>query len=129
MNQRLTYHKQKLSKSLLALSLFVSVFIFSPSTENSQSQVQQSTQTELVLAKNNKTAKRTISFLKAFQNKHLTSAEKYDIQALRMYNKLILVDLKTISKRLYSFKIPDRFVQIKTIPQGSDDPIFSFLIG
>lgn len=133
MNAQFTYHKDKLTKWLLTVTLFFSIFTFSGYAGNSQSRQQLATQTELVISNNHKTCKRTISFKKAFE---LTSCKDFLINpytnwtnTLYTYNLLTKVKLDSISRQFCSHKSADHFLQVKTIPQNSDEDIFATFIG
>ena len=132
-NARYTYHKDKLTKWLLTVTLFFSIFTFSGYVGNSQSRQQQATQTELVISNNHKTCKRTISYKKAFVlngfSEPFNCLYKNWTNTLFTYNILIKVNLDTISRQFYSHNPTDRFLQKKTIPQSSDEDIFVTFIG
>ncbi len=132
-NTQFTYHKDKLTKWLLTVTLFFSILTFSGYAGNSQSRQQQATQTELVISNNHKTCKRTISFKKAFEltscNDFLINPYKNWTNTLFTYNLLTKVKLDSISRQFCSYKSADHFLQVKTIPQNSDEDIFATFIG
>ncbi|MGK7392484.1 MAG: hypothetical protein ACNS60_19170 [Candidatus Cyclobacteriaceae bacterium M2_1C_046] len=132
-NTLFIYDKDKLTKWLLTVALFFSIFTFSGYAGYSQSRQQQATQTELVISNNHKTCKRTISFKKAFEltscNDFLISTYKNWTNTLFTYNILTKVKLDSISKQFCSYKSADRFPQVKTIPKSSDEDIFATFIG
>lgn len=131
-NTQVTYHINKLTKWLLAATLFFSIFGFSGYASNSQSK-QQATRTELVISNNHKICKRTISYYKTFKcisfNDLLNSSYKNWTDALFAYNKLTRANLIHNSKLFYSHKPADHFLPVKTIPQNSDDYISATFIG
>jgi hypothetical protein len=128
-----TYHKDKLTKWLLTVTLLFSIFTFSGYAGNYQSRQQQATQTELVIPSNHKTCKRTISYKKAFElissNGFLISTYKSWTNTLFTYNILTKIKLDSISRQFCFHKPTDRFLQVKTIPQNSDEDIFITFIG
>lgn len=132
-NAQFTYHKDKLTKWLLTVTLFFSVFTFSGYDGNYQSRCQPATQTELVISNNHKTCKRTISYKKAFglirYNDCFKSPYKNRTNTLFTYNILTKVKLNSISRRFCFHKPVDCFLQLKTIPQNSDADIFVIFIG
>jgi len=131
-NTRYTYHKDKLTKWLLTVTMFFSIFTFSGYAGDSQSRQQQPTQTEIVIS-NHKTWKRTIPFKKAFEriscNDFLVSNCKNWTNTLFTYNILTKVKLDSISRQFCSHKPAGHFLQVKTIPQSSDEDIFTTFIG
>lgn len=132
-NTRYTYHKDKLTKWLLSVTLFFSIFIFSGYAGNSQSRQQQKTQTEIVISDNLKTCKRTISLKKAFElisyNDLLISPYKNWTNALFAFNIITKVKLDNNSRQFCSQKFAPNFFQVKTNPQSSDEDIFGSYIG
>jgi hypothetical protein len=132
-NAQFTYHKDKLTKCLLAAALLFSVFTFSGYDGNCQSSYKQTAKTELIFSNNCKTCKRTISYKKAFElipyNDFLISPFKNRTNTLFAYKILTKVKLDSISRRFYSHKSADCFLQVKTIPQSSDEDIFITFIG
>jgi hypothetical protein len=132
-NTQYTYNKDKLTKWLLTVTLFFSIFTFSGYAGNSQSRQQQATQTELVISNNHKTCKRTISFKKAFElvscNAFFISPYRNWTNTLLTYNLLSKVKFDSISKQFCSHKSADHFLQVKTIPQNSDEDSFATIIG
>lgn len=132
-NISFTYHKDKLTKWLLMVTLFFSIFTFSGYSNNSQSKQKLVTQSELLLSNNHKTGKRTISYKKAFElirfnsylNRHYTSWTN----ALFSYNLLTKIKLFNILKQFYLYKFTHPYQQVKTIPQSSDESILGLNIG
>lgn len=130
-NTQFTYHKDKLTKWLLTITLFFSIFTFLGYANNYQSRQQQATQTELVVSNNHKNCKRTTSFKKAFEliscNATLISTYKNWTNALLTYNQQTKIKLDNISRQCCSHKSADHFLQVKTIPQSSDEDILQLL--
>jgi hypothetical protein len=126
-NAQFTYHKGKLTKWLLAATLFFSIFTFSGYDGNYQSRYQQTTLTELVISNNHEACKRIISFEKAFglitYIDFLTSPYKNWTNTLFTYNILTKVKINSLSRQFYSHKSADCSLQVKTIPQSSDEDI------
>ena len=133
MNAEFTYHKDKLTKWLLTVTLLFSIFTFSGYAGNSQSRQQQTTQTELVISSNHKTCKRTISYKKAIVlircNDFLISPYKCWTNTLSTYNILTKVKFDSISRQFCSQKSANSFLPVKTIPQSSDEDFFVTFIG
>jgi hypothetical protein len=132
-NVQFTYLKDKLTKWLLTVVLFFSIFTFSGYDGNSQSRQQQATQTELVISNCHKTCNRTISYKKAFglfsYNNFFISPCKNWTNTLFTYSILTKVKLDSISSQFYSHKPAFHFLQVKTIPQISDEDNFVTFIG
>jgi hypothetical protein len=132
-NIKHTYHKIKLTNWLLTVTLFFSFFTFSGYAGNFQSIQQKPTQTELVISNKRKSCKQVISYRKAFglliDNEFLISPYKNWTNALYAYNILTKVKFDFISKQFNFLTFVDRFLQIKTIPQSSDEDIFATFIG
>ena len=126
-----TYHKDKLTKWLLMVTLFFSIFTFSGYSSNSQSKQKLATQSELLLSKNHKTGKRTISYKKAFElirfYSYLNGQRTCWTNALLTYNLLTKIKLNNIS--ILFIQVPPPFQQVKTIPRSSDENIFELYIG
>jgi hypothetical protein len=132
-NVQFPYHKDKLTKWLLTVSLLFSIFTFSGYAGNYQSRQQQATQTELVISINHKTCKRTISYKKAFElissNDFLISPYNSWTNTLFIYNILTKVKLDSISRQFCFRRSADHFLQKKSIPQSSDEDFFVIFIG
>ncbi len=133
MNTKFTNHKDRLTKWLLTVTLLFNIFTFSAYAGNSQSRQQQTAQTELVISNNHKTCERTISFQKALEfcsfNDFIINPDKNWTNALFAYNHLTKVKLDNNSRQFYSHKHTDNFLQVKTIPQSSDENTFVIFIG
>jgi hypothetical protein len=126
--KQLAYRQNQLSKWLLAITLVCNCFIFQGTAFNSSSEQQKSIQTELIFSHKQKFHKRIIFFSKEFTPSTVKDYfEKHGTTFLSRYNNLVTVKLVSLSKEMYSFQIADRFLQIKTIPQSSDEDIFSVL--
>lgn len=132
-NAQFTYHKDKLTKWLLTVTLLFSIFTFSGYADNYHSRQSQTTQTELVISSNQQSCKRTISYKKAFElsiiNDFLIFSYKSWTNALFTYNILTKVKFDSISKQYCSHRPADRFPQIKAIPKSSDEDILVTFIG
>lgn len=131
-NTQFASHKDKLTKWLLTATMVFSIFTFAGYAGNSQLRQQQATQTELVISNNDKTCKRTISYKKAFELisfNTLNRSDKNWTSALFTFNILTKVKLDNISGQFYSHKPANHFLQVKTIPQSSDEHIFARFIG
>ncbi len=130
-NAPFTYHKVKQMKWLLTVTFLFSFFTFSGYPGHYQSR-QQATQTELVIS-NVKTCKRTISYKKAIEpnssNHFLINPFIYRADTLYAYNKLTHVKLTSVTRQSYSTKSFHRFLQVKTIPQSSDEDILVSFTG
>ena len=133
MNTQFTYQKDKLKKWLLTVTLLFSIFTFSGYASNQQSREQHTTQTELVISSNHKTCKRTVSYKKAFD---LTSSSDFLINPYKSWTNALFthkiitkVKLDSLSRQFYSHKSAAQFLQVKTIPQSSDEDIFATFIG
>jgi hypothetical protein len=132
-NTKHTYHKIKLTNWLLTVTLFFSFFTFSGYGCNFQSIQQKPTQTELLISNMRKSCKQVISYRKAFglliDNEFLISPYKNWKNILHGYNLLTKVKFDSILKQFNFLKFVDHFLQIKTIPQSSDEDIFATFIG
>jgi hypothetical protein len=132
-NTKHTYHKIKLKNWLLPVTLFFSFFTFSGYAGNFQSIQQKATQIELVILNNHKSCKQLISYKKAFglliDNIFSISPYKNWNNILHTCNVLTKVKFDSISKQFNFLKFVDHFLQIKTIPQSSDEDIFATFIG
>jgi hypothetical protein len=121
------YYKHKLPNWLLTAGIFLGLFIFPGYTGNPLITRQQPTQTELVFSNNCKIAKRTIAYNRtltsACKNKTFNNTRKYEAIALLTSNRLIKVKLDNIFKLFYSGKIACWFIQIKRIPQSSNEDL------
>jgi hypothetical protein len=132
-SNRPTYYKGKLTKWLLTVTLFFSIFTFTGYAGHSQPGRQQATQTERVLSNHHKTCKRTISYKKAFApsscNDFIISPYKNWTNTLFTYHLLTKVAFGSMSMRFLSQKPARHFLREKTIPQSSDEDIFTTFIG
>lgn len=132
-NTGFTYHKRKLTKCLLTVALFFSIFSFSGFASNSHSILQQETQTEIVISKILKNSKREISYIKAIElnscNDFLLIPSKNWTYTLLAYNIHTKVKFDNISLQFCSYKSSTRFFHAKTIPHGSDEDVFLSLVG
>jgi len=132
-NRRFAIFKNKLSKRLLAVILFFSLFVFSGYTGNSQPQTPQETYTELVFSPKYNTHKRAFLYqtISAAPKAHILikKANQHICSLLLAHNRLYREKISSISISYFSFKTAPRFTQVKTIPQGSVDDAFSSLIG
>lgn len=132
-NTQNTYQKSKLTKWLLTITLFFSVFTFSGYVGSYQSIKHQAIQTERLISNKYKTCKRTISYKKAFDftscNNILLSTYKNWANTLFTYNTLTKVKFESISRQFYSHKFIGHFLQVKTIPKSSDEDVFVAFIG
>jgi hypothetical protein len=127
------YYKNKLTKWFLTVTLLFSIFTFSGYSGNSQSKQLENIQTEIVVSNNLKTLKKTVSYKKGIELTAFVplynNFDKNWANALFTYNILTKVRLNTISSELYSHKPANHFLQVKTIPQNSDEDIFATFIG
>jgi hypothetical protein len=132
MNSQYPY-KDKLTKWLFTVTLLFCIVTFSGHVGNSPSRQLQTTQTELVFSNNSKICKRTVSYKKGIELTHLISPlnsfDKNWINSLITHNILTKVKLDNISRQFYSHKAVNHFLQVKTIPQSSDEDIFATFIG
>ncbi|SHG66412.1 hypothetical protein SAMN05443549_105273 [Flavobacterium fluvii] len=132
MNTQYPY-KDKLTKWFLAVTLLLGIFAFSGYANNLQSRQLQTTQTELVVSNNHKICKRAISYKKGIElSLFISPQNSFDknwANALITHNLLTKVKLDTISRQFYSHKPANLFLQVKTIPQSSDEDIFATYIG
>jgi hypothetical protein len=132
-NAQFTYHKDKLAKWLLAAALVFSIFGFTGYGANSQSGCQHSARTELVISNNQKTYHRAIACEKAFQlincNHFLIHAYGCWTNSLVGCSTLEKVKLKNISRQFCSYKSAVCFIQVNTVPSGSDEDVFFSFIG
>jgi hypothetical protein len=128
MNAEFTYRKDKITKWLLTVALFFSVFSFSGYAGNYQLKNQQTTQVELVVSGKYKVCKRTISYLKAFEiescNDSFIRHCKDWKAALLFFNERTKAKLNYILRQFILYKSADYFLHIKTIPTNSDEDIF-----
>ncbi len=134
MNTLVRYCKNKLPECVLIVILFFSILSFAGYTSHSQSKNQQTTQTELVHSGNYITRKRAISYKKAFEGKAsndvlINPCTKWTNALLLSYNQHIKVKLNNSSRQSNSYKTATYFLPLKTIPQSSDEDIFTMLIG
>jgi hypothetical protein len=125
---RNTYYQNRMLKWLLSITLLFSVFSFSGYTGNSPLSHLQSTQTELVISKVQKTGKQTFSFKKAFElfhgNELALSPNINWSNALFASNLRTQVKLSSASKHFYTHVSGNRFLPEKTIPQSTDEDIY-----
>jgi hypothetical protein len=125
-------YKDRLTNWLLTVTLLFGIFTFSGYAGNSQSRQFETTQTELVVSNNPKIYKQTISFKKGIELINfspLISSDKNWTNALIAYNLLTKVKQDNLSKQYYSHNPANHFLQVKTIPQSSDEDIFATFIG
>jgi hypothetical protein len=122
-----TYHPNKLAKWILTFTLFFSIFTFSGYFHHTPSK-QQATQTELFIS-TNKIGKRIIRFQKNVffrcTDNFLQSLKTCFSDVLCAYNTWIKIRLNHTQRQQYTFKSTHCFLQVKTIPQSSDEPIFA----
>lgn len=127
-NSSLKYHKNKLSKWLLTITLLFSVFTFSGYGDTSQFAHQQKTQTALVCSTDDKAGKPALSCKKSVIHTHkstfLYNCNRNDTRILITSTKLIKVKLDHVSKKYHSIKRADTFLQLKSVPQKSGKDIF-----
>lgn len=132
MNSKLTYHKDKLTKLLLAVALFLSIFTFSGYAGNSQSRQQLVVKTELVFSTNYKICRSSISYKKAsepiYSNFSSISFYKNWTNTLFAYDILTKLKLDSILRQACPRPV-GHFLQVKTIPQSSDEGILSTFAG
>jgi hypothetical protein len=126
-------YKDKLTKWLFTVTLLFSIFTFSGYAGNSQSRQLETNQTELVVSNYSKICKRAVSYKKGVELSHLISplsnSDKNWINVLFTYNILAKVKLDNISRQFYYYVPTNHFLQVKTIPQSSDEDIFATFIG
>ncbi len=115
----------KLSGWLIRVALFFSVIAFSGYPGSANQTFLQKPRTELLVSKNNRSSKQTLSFKKAVglfpvvkPSKALADGQK---KALIIYNRLSKVKVETLSKRYNSYTLPISSSLVKTIPQSSDE--------
>lgn len=132
-NTHFTYPKEKLIKLLLTVTLLFSIFTFSGYAGNYQSKQQQKAQTELVISSKHKTFKRALSCKKAVE---LLSCKDCLVRTYcgltdRLFacNLLAKVNFVSVSRQFCSHGSATRFLQVKTIPQSSDEDAFLPFIG
>lgn len=132
-NNQLTYPKEKLAKWILTLTLFLSFLAITGNAANSQFRLQHRAQTELVISKSHKIAKRAISYKKSlvltYTNDGSDNSFKTETRALLIYNKLTRVKLDCISKQFISLRIAYRFLRAQRIPQQPNEGLFPSTIG
>ena len=122
------YHKGRLSKSLLTVTVFLSCFAFTGQAYNSAFDKQQATQTEITFLHKPETTKHTVLYKKIlgfYRKRDILSP----INTLLAYNRLIKVRISAISKKFYLINTPTRFMQTKTVPQSSSESSIPFLLG
>jgi len=121
------FYKDNLSKFLLTLFLFVSIFACPGYIGNSKTFQQQKFQTELVCSNNNKAAKQTVAYKKSsvplYKNVLFNRSHQVETNTLLLHNSIAKVKFKHISKQCCITRIAKRFLQIKTIPQSSNEDI------
>jgi hypothetical protein len=132
MNAQYPY-KDKLTKWFLTVTLFFCIVTFYGYAGNSQSRQLATNQTELIFSNNSKICKRTVSYKKGIELTHLISplsnSDKNWKTVLFTFNILTKVKLDNISRQFYSHKPANQFLQVKTIPQSSDEDAFATFIG
>jgi hypothetical protein len=129
-----TYRKHKLSKWILMLPLFFSVFAFSGYTGKAQSLQQKELQTELVVTNKSKAAKHTVIFTTTYSYTLATSTlhktHEQEANYLLTYNCLAQVNFISISKKFQSFYPGIRPFHFQAIHKSPDEEtITSILIG
>ncbi len=133
MDIRFKQHKDRLTKWLLMVALFFGIFTFSGYSYGSSSTQKQATQTEVSISNLQQIGKQTISYQKASMLKALAEPIKYIYHncanELFAYNSLIKVRLDNSSRPLYIQHPTSHFIQVKTIPQSSDEDTSQSLIG
>lgn len=134
MNTQYTYHKSKQKKWLLTVTLLFSIFSILGYSGNLQSKNKQTTQTELVISSNYKPYKQhAVSYKKVYNsivcNDYITSTSCSWKNAILSYNQQTKIRYNNISRQFNSYKAADCFLNVKTIPQSSDEDIFATFIG
>jgi hypothetical protein len=122
-------YKVLLAKCLLAGILFFSFIVIAGFDSNSNSFFRQKLQTELVYSKFSKVAHPTVSYKKfslpADKIIHSPFSDKQGTIALLAHSRLSKVKFDSNSMKLDSVSIPERFIQLKIIPQNSNEDSFS----
>lgn len=132
-NRQLTYPRNKLSKWLLMIALLLSFLANPAAAGNSQSRLQQRTQTELVFSNAQKTAKRSVSYKNSFPpastiNGFINSG-KNKTRTLLTYTRLIKVKFDRIAKQFLASRTAGRFIPIRRIPQISKEDVYISITG
>lgn len=126
-------YKENLTKWFLTVTLLLGIFASSGYANNLQSRQLQTTPTELVHPNNSKICTRAISYKKGIELSlfiaPLNSFDKNWTNALNAYNLLTKVKLDNFSRLFYFHKPANLFLQVKIIPQNSDEDIFATYIG
>lgn len=132
MIQEESTYQQTLSTWLLRLSLLLSLFVISGFVSHFQAP-KESITTELVNAQKSRSSKRTVSYVKAIHFLHSSFAfisfKPYNNYILKACQSSYRVELKHISKQIYSFTIPIHFSSIKVIFYSSKGDYPSTSIG
>lgn len=132
-NVRFTYHQYKLTKLLLTIALFFSVFAFGGCVANYPSTQQQATKTELVASNKYKIHKQAVLYHAIFTPTEfcdsINRSAKNWVAMLFTYQSLTRIRFNAQIKERYSFRPYKRFVLIKKIPQAPDGDILSVSIG
>ena len=131
-NRFFKYHKDKLLKLLLTATVLCSIFTLLPSIDNCKHN-QQNTQTELVYVFTKNPLAKTIAYknVNTPVNKSNTINNFYIRQttSLLNYNRNVLIKLLSISTKNIEFKNTPDFVQLKKIPESSDEDNFISIKG
>ena len=130
-SSQFTYHKDKLSKSLLAVTIFLSCFAFTGYSGTSKFQQQKAGQTEIIYSPDSGITKHIFLYKKLFETKTciLNPTRNNFLRTLLIYNKLIKLRISHISKTFYSLDISVCYIQRKTIPQSSSEDRTDLLVG
>ena len=125
------YHKDKLSRSFLVVTVFLICFALTGYAATSKFQQQKNGQTEITFSPNSRVSKHTILYKKLFNTKACTlnSTCNNFLTTLLIYNRLVKLRINNISKTFCRLNIPVCFIQCKTIPQSSSEDSTALLVG
>lgn len=122
MREHLKYYKPKISKCFMTISLFVSLFIFSPSADNIQIQQEQSTQKELVVSESDNAPKRIFSYqmvlLNLVKKNRLTESAVYHKKTIACFKLITKVKFDNITKLFSSYCVIYPIIPQKLLPQN-----------
>jgi hypothetical protein len=123
--------KNKVSKGSMAFFLFFFLLVSPHNVSSSFSRQAFVTQTELISGIKNQNHKGVVSFNKVVTGTFLLNQNSpiYHPGTFQVFNRSIHVKFTAISKHIGTFQIAVRFLQIKTIPESSDEDNLSSLIG
>ena len=115
------------AKILLTTLLFFSFFTITGYNDNSNKHLYQKTQTELTYSTNKITHPNTWLYqnflIQKFSNNLFYTSQQYKAIALLHYNRLEKIKFQVVLKKQHHLKIPNNFIQFKTISCNSDETI------